>query len=1858
MQHYGWQEANTIYRKARESTWGEGANRALTSELKQANIQVAASQAYRGADDAGTISAMRAFTALEGNVYVSFLFHEQYAGFLAAAVNTSVYRTGSVIIANDEVCEARNLTGAYAGILGMCQIATATPYNAWYNSFSGLSVSADNNFGPLIAAFAYDALDALVRAMNATAANGTTLDGSLASGLAIKNMLLNMTAFQGKTGTVAITSSGDREKEMYVQNLHSSAGSASWVHVGNFSSTSGLAINEAAVSWPNTSSKAVPLDRWFVYVGVLMNEVACPTLSNDAHINDMGRPATCPQLECIAEYGADVANQVLSGSPLTIKLRKRVASYSQREDVSEAVKAALYKAMGIAGTGRARMSTYSASAASQYVDPLTNVINPKPQIDWGAMDKKLGNKDAFPTFVFTYPNAVDEALAYARVVISMGYRKIGLMASSGHFGESQPAALNTISEQIFGEGQLLIDPMAMVTCKVCDVSRLTEDTEHQPTDFSGLQRLGLNFLVLTGWPSAGSKNYELLAADLKKQGFLSPGYGILASHGYYAFLLWKDSQGESLADWTGWLTLGLELPGQELDKQMHRKCLELNSTDPVFAAESNYLRGYNLSQHTRLFQMRYIVDTIAAFAHAANQVMADNPKGAGPMLMNGTAVLNALRGISFIGSSTKDKVSGTDSVQFANLSSYYSCTTNCTSKVGEVPVDTPPRGHSWRLINVQRGRLVDVASFTIAAGSEAVSSRRSAWTTPLIFSSQIEWPGSKSGLVITTAPSTTKRKCEPGLMYNGAVCEPPPFQQLIDNVPEMADTQLQFWLRNVVKTPCVCMDGYYYTLRNNHEWGSYACKLCPSMGAMCRFGFVFPMRNYWLSTVDWTAYQHGFRSSEPRMPRECFSGSCIGVSQADNATDASGMLQNVHFKVLLTALQGDVSRSIFTGTQYDNYSQGLYDVTPTDSSYAKWSEDPLSASSSKDVFCEEGSNGILCMHCVFPYTMTSSRTCNLCGSGYETTFFFYILYMVAISVFDCMGALGDTYLLEDAVKENAEASAMAEAAHSNTEEEPHLERDTGTVTSVDGLSSVTGTMSNAFSPAQKAEMSYQTHYVVRIVLGGLNVTSLVLQVNIDWNTVDGGEGVYSSLMYTLLEAQKFLSGKSASDGKSAGFLECTFHSNDGLLMPYGRALFASLLFYTLPVVSAALLWMVWRSSYIHTLLFAETAHVKKFTDSKKKLDLALKDRSTKKFEEEVWPPRGTQQEAKLVANVETSKKEMDEARERGLKRKGTWTTIRTVVFYTLSANLIFCCIQAVNIVNVEEFSKAGIQVLLEDSAEPYMQGSGAGWQIFSWLMLILFFVIFCYDFSSLRSLGSKGNIDEMMPYAHMIGAYKHAFAYWNFVSLIRQVVLTGAMTWTIPSGGIMQLLLAMLILLFFIVLHLAVQPYANQMLHQLETFSLMSSFFTFWGFAMIYGFFTESAEDKQGCYTYKESLNSLIFALVALVNAVFVAWGLGMFLQLSFPSSCAKIALKDWINRRAQGFFSNVKTGNSLLTFPFALVIGIIAFASAARSQLVKANCEPVEDPGILKASFVALTGIVTFSGVWLFFWSIAGYWPPVDVIMVSRSIEEAFPVHKETTDDGDEENGQALGVGISMAHKVMHADKDQESSQACDVGVEIPMVVPAQGSALNITVERLVGGVEPLSLELGDDAKFGDAKAQVAGWWSIPCKQQVFLFEGKRYDASTDGSAMVLSGVKNGSVLTLVISEGLPPPPPPPPPSSTIVDANDDTWQETMQPGSENKVGAVVVGVTPPQKCWRNTRTGAISIQRPQPRTQPMQPPVQENTTVTANYAEKAAQMHYTKELMELKEMGFGDLERNVEALGKVEGHQHMTQAAMNYLL
>ena len=91
-------------------------------------------------------------------------------------------------------------------------------------------------------------------------------------------------------------------------------------------------------------------------------------------------------------------------------------------------------------------------------------------------------------------------------------------------------------------------------------------------------------------------------------------------------------------------------------------------------------------------------------------------------------------------------------------------------------------------------------------------------------------------------------------------------------------------------------------------------------------------------------------------------------------------------------------------------------------------------------------------------------------------------------MYDCLAALKDTSLLEDAVKENEEATAKEEAAGGTPET---LEGRTSVV-SVDG----SGSTRTAILPAHKAEMSYQTHFVVRIVLNSLNVTSLVLQVNV------------------------------------------------------------------------------------------------------------------------------------------------------------------------------------------------------------------------------------------------------------------------------------------------------------------------------------------------------------------------------------------------------------------------------------------------------------------------------------------------------------------------------------------------------------------------------------------------------------------------------------------------------------------------------------------------------------------------------------------------------------------------------------------
>lgn len=105
--------------------------------------------------------------------------------------------------------------------LGICQAPHAT-YSSWYNSYVHTAHGAVG-LRPTIAAFAYDALDLFVRALDAAASSNTTLDGSLAAGLAVKNALLNVNAFQGKTGTVQLDSTtGDRDIKLYVQNLQAS----------------------------------------------------------------------------------------------------------------------------------------------------------------------------------------------------------------------------------------------------------------------------------------------------------------------------------------------------------------------------------------------------------------------------------------------------------------------------------------------------------------------------------------------------------------------------------------------------------------------------------------------------------------------------------------------------------------------------------------------------------------------------------------------------------------------------------------------------------------------------------------------------------------------------------------------------------------------------------------------------------------------------------------------------------------------------------------------------------------------------------------------------------------------------------------------------------------------------------------------------------------------------------------------------------------------------------------------------------------------------------------------------------------------------------------------------------------------------------------------------------------------------------------------------------------------------------------------------------------------------------------------------------------------------------------------------
>lgn len=153
------------------------------------------------------------------------------------------------------------------------------------------------------------------------------------------------------------------------------------------------------------------------------------------------------------------------------------------------------------------------------------------------MDIKLGLHSAHPTWVYTYPIANDEAMALARVIFGLGFSRIGIIVPADHFA-SQQRSLNLISESL-GRGKL-IEANAVVQCAVCDVSLGFADLGQASHDFTGFKNLGINVVVISGWPLQLNNAQKFLAADLRRQGFLSAGYAVIGAIGYASDLGWKE----------------------------------------------------------------------------------------------------------------------------------------------------------------------------------------------------------------------------------------------------------------------------------------------------------------------------------------------------------------------------------------------------------------------------------------------------------------------------------------------------------------------------------------------------------------------------------------------------------------------------------------------------------------------------------------------------------------------------------------------------------------------------------------------------------------------------------------------------------------------------------------------------------------------------------------------------------------------------------------------------------------------------------------------------------------------------------------------------------------------------------------------------------------------------------------------------------------------------------------------------------------------------------------------------------------------------------------------------------------------
>lgn len=99
----------------------------------------------------------------------------------------------------------------------------------------------------------------------------------------------------------------------------------------------------------------------------------------------------------------------------------------------------LHNSMGVIGPGWSVSAVSVSPAALSYTKTGSQVSDPKPYVDWGAMAWKLHNHDENPTFLTTSASVEDEATAWSIIIKDVGsvwqHRRVGIIYPNDHFAD-------------------------------------------------------------------------------------------------------------------------------------------------------------------------------------------------------------------------------------------------------------------------------------------------------------------------------------------------------------------------------------------------------------------------------------------------------------------------------------------------------------------------------------------------------------------------------------------------------------------------------------------------------------------------------------------------------------------------------------------------------------------------------------------------------------------------------------------------------------------------------------------------------------------------------------------------------------------------------------------------------------------------------------------------------------------------------------------------------------------------------------------------------------------------------------------------------------------------------------------------------------------------------------------------------------------------------------------------------------------------------------------------------------------------------------------------------------------------------